>query len=366
MKRNITLTILLLNLLTPTIAADTDIVTYLWNMEDLVSLARKPSSAYYKEVVQYTEGILRQKPVAVTDKEVSLSGNKHNYESLSPYWWPDPKNPGGPYIARDGQTNPETKQYDSPRLITLRSNLVYCSKAFYITGDIRYYDYFCRQLDTWFIDKDTRMTPHFEYSQFVPGRNNGRGNPQGMSEAYNFNNILESIRLVNSVKDIGKKRMKALQAWFRDFAEWMQESDYGLGTQSFQNGQVLTFDTTLYNIFIFTGQKSERQAIFDAFPEKRVNKNIASDGKIPESLRRTKGFFYTVSSLQRFVDFATLAKADGNSLPGESIARIQKAFDYITQFEDNRSAFPYSEIGDWDDAVKQLEQVRKKFQRLKQ
>ena len=339
-------------------------ITYIWDMSELVALAGKPNSQEYKDLLAKADRIVKIKPITVTNKVICISGDKHNYESLSIYWWPDPKNPDGPYIAKDGEFNPEYKKYDYPRLLQLKDNLVTCSKAFFLTGEPRYYDYFCRQLDTWFIDPETRMNPHFEYSQFVPGHNNNRGNPQGMADSYNFNDMLESIRLVGAVQSIGKQRMKSLKAWFSDFANWMQTSEYGKKTQSFKNGQLLTFDTTLYNIFIFTGQKSQRKAIFKDFPQKRVNTQIAADGKMPEALRRTKAFSYTVSDLQRIVDFATIAKADGKRLTKESQARIQTAIDYISPFATNRSAFPYSEIGDWDKEVKQLEKLKKQFKKL--
>ena len=336
-------------------------ITYIWDMSELVALASKPSSQEYKDLIAKANGYVKSKPTCVTNKTICISGDKHNYESLSIYWWPDPKNPDGPYIAKDGEYNPEYKKYDYPRLLQLKANLVTCSKAFFFTGDQRYYDYFCRQLDAWFIDPETRMTPNLEYSQFVPGHNNNHGNPQGMSDSYNFNDVLESIRLVNSIESIGKVRMNALKSWFSDLAEWMQTSEYGKKTQSFKNGQLLTFDTTLYNIFVFTGQKKARKAILKAFPEKRVNQHIADDGKMPEELRRTKGFSYSVSALERYSDFASLVAADGKRLPKESVERIRKAFDYISSFADNRSAFPYSEIGDWDEGTKRLDKVKKRF-----
>src|SRR5512139_1818868 len=48
-------------------------------------------------------------PFSVTSKEVTPpSGDKHDYMSQAPYWWPDPKSPNGlPYIRRDGEHNPE-------------------------------------------------------------------------------------------------------------------------------------------------------------------------------------------------------------------------------------------------------------------
>src|SRR3989338_7278865 len=39
------------------------------------------------------------------------SGEKHDYMSQAPYWWPDPSKPDGlPYIRRDGNTNPEIQK----------------------------------------------------------------------------------------------------------------------------------------------------------------------------------------------------------------------------------------------------------------
>src|SRR5438552_6298094 len=43
---------------------------------------------------------LSVKPFCVVDKDyLPPSGDKHDYASLSPYWWPDPSKPDGkPYI----------------------------------------------------------------------------------------------------------------------------------------------------------------------------------------------------------------------------------------------------------------------------
>ncbi|WP_200791335.1 alginate lyase family protein, partial [Klebsiella variicola] len=45
---------------------------------------------------------------SVMDKTlVAASGDKHDYYSFPPYWWPNPDTKDGlPYIRKDGQTNP--------------------------------------------------------------------------------------------------------------------------------------------------------------------------------------------------------------------------------------------------------------------
>jgi len=49
------------------------------------------------------------KPLSVTEKNLSPpSGDKHDYMSIAPYWWPNPATPNGlPFIRRDGEVNPE-------------------------------------------------------------------------------------------------------------------------------------------------------------------------------------------------------------------------------------------------------------------
>src|SRR5688572_25758892 len=51
---------------------------------------------------------LNEQPVTVTNFVSPRSaGGKHDFYSEGDYWWPDPSQPNGPYIQRDGQTNPD-------------------------------------------------------------------------------------------------------------------------------------------------------------------------------------------------------------------------------------------------------------------
>src|SRR6185436_13422437 len=52
---------------------------------------------------------LQQQPTSVVTKAVTPpSGDKHDYMSQAPYFWPNPAKPDGlPYINRDGERNPE-------------------------------------------------------------------------------------------------------------------------------------------------------------------------------------------------------------------------------------------------------------------
>jgi hypothetical protein len=46
---------------------------------------------------------LSEQPITVTASHSERSkGGSHDYFSEGDYWWPDEKNPNGPYIRRDG------------------------------------------------------------------------------------------------------------------------------------------------------------------------------------------------------------------------------------------------------------------------
>ena len=58
-------------------------------------------------------------PFSVTSKAITPpSGDKHDYMSQAPYFWPDPNRPNGwPYIRRDGERNPEIEKITDHRVM---------------------------------------------------------------------------------------------------------------------------------------------------------------------------------------------------------------------------------------------------------
>ena len=84
---------------------------------------------------------LTMKPASVMDKSVAPpSGDKHDYMSQAPYWWPDPAKPDGrPYIRRDGEHNPEIYRItDHDNLGRLASAVGALGLAFYLTDREQY------------------------------------------------------------------------------------------------------------------------------------------------------------------------------------------------------------------------------------
>ena len=59
----------------------------------------------FEALTAQADKMLGEGPYSVMDKQQTPpSGDKHDYMSVGPYWWPDPSKPDGlPYIRKDGE-----------------------------------------------------------------------------------------------------------------------------------------------------------------------------------------------------------------------------------------------------------------------
>src|SRR5690606_31340921 len=123
-------------------------------------------------ILKDAEKALRTPVVTIVDKPmVPPSGDKRDYMSLSPYWWPNPDTADGlPYVRRDGEFNPERDQYDLPKLEAVTDAVRDLGPAYYFTGDEKYAEHAAKLLRAFLLDPETGMNPNLKYAQFRPGR----------------------------------------------------------------------------------------------------------------------------------------------------------------------------------------------------
>ena len=84
--------------------------------------------------------MLSDKIYSVMDKPfIPPSGDKHDYMSVGPYWWPDTtKADGLPYIRRDGQVNPERAFYDKIPLRSLSADVTVLAITYFFFNEEKY------------------------------------------------------------------------------------------------------------------------------------------------------------------------------------------------------------------------------------
>jgi hypothetical protein len=161
-------------------------------------------------------------PFSVVDKKFTPpSGDKHDYMSQAPYFWPNPATTNGlPYVRRDGERNPEINRIsDHGRLDQMAGAVETLALAYYFEGDEACADRAARLLRAWFFDPATRMNPNLQYAQAVLGVNTGRG--IGLIESRALTRVVDAVGLLAGAKAWTPADQRQLQDWFAQYLRWM-------------------------------------------------------------------------------------------------------------------------------------------------
>jgi hypothetical protein len=98
-------------------------------------------------VLPAANAYLKEKPVTITSSHSPRSaGGVHDFFSEGDYWWPDPARPDGPYIQRDGMSNPDNFNEHRRYLMRLSVQVPALAAAWKLTGDPRYASQAARNL----------------------------------------------------------------------------------------------------------------------------------------------------------------------------------------------------------------------------
>jgi hypothetical protein len=295
---------------------------------------------------------LQQQPTSVVTKAVTPpSGDKHDYMSQAPYFWPNPAKPDGlPYINRDGERNPEiNKITDHLTLDQMEAAVQTLSLAYYFKDNEEYAAKATQLLRAWFLDSATRMNPNLEYAQFVPGVNTGRG--IGLIETRGLVNTIDSIGLLAGSKSWTAADQKGLETWFGTFLQWMQESRNGREENAAKNNHGTYYDVQSISFALFVRRNDLAKQIAEAAKEKRIALEIEPDGRQPLELRRTKAWSYSNMNLDGLMLLARLAESAGVDLwtyqtkDGRSIRR---ALEYLYPYATEDQKWTYQQIGGFE------------------
>ncbi len=310
---------------------------------DLVGIARIRAQASqgalkpaYDSVIAEANKSLDVGPFSVMNKtKTPPSGDKHDYMSLARYWWPDPNNPTGPYIQKDGQSNPEidSSNYDYRSMANMNDAVKALGLAYYLSRDEMYARKAHTLLVTWFLDPATRMNPNFNYAQSVPGVADGRS--EGVIDGLQFAKMLDVVELLRGSTAFNAADFMGLATWFSSMRQWLATNMLALKEQSALNNHGSWYDVQAMRYDVFLGRADAVAQTANAAKQKRIASQIGPDGKQPEELRRTNAFFYSWYNLSALFDIATLGSRVGVDLFNYQTAdgrSIRKALDFIVSY----------------------------------
>ena len=270
----------------------------------------------YATLMREAAAALAHGPYTVTDKRLlPPSGDRHDYISLAPYWWPDPrKADGAPYVRRDGEFNPErlTDRFDVADLDAMSTDVDTLALAYFYSGEARFADRAALLLRTWFIDPQTRMNPRLDYAQMVPGRENGRA--EGIMDTHRLARVVEAIGLLAPSGTIAPGEQAALEGWFGAYVDWLLTSPNGREEGDKANNHSIWYDSQAMHFALFARKPEIAREIAASFPERRIVQQFQPDGRLPEELSRTRTLHYSIFALMAGYDVADLAGCVGVDL----------------------------------------------------
>ena len=288
-----------------------------------------------KRVLAAASKYLREQPITITaSSSERTAGGKHDFFSEGDYWWPDPKNPGGPYIQRDGMSNPDNFIDHRRYLMRLGVQVPALAAAWTITKDQRFASHAAKHLNAWFVNKDTRMNPNLQYSQAIHGRVTGRGT--GIIDTIHLVEVARAIELLPRLDDV--------KAWFADYLEWITTHQYGIEERDTKNNHATCWVMQAASFARLTGNADITQFAVDRFKHVLIPGQVAPDGSFPEELRRTKPYGYSLFNLDAMAAICQLL-----STPQENLWKFEmsdgrgmrKALEFMVPYIRNKSSWPH-------------------------
>jgi hypothetical protein len=295
-----------------------------------------------ERILSAADSYLLEKPVTVTAVQCERSyGGLHDFYSEGDYWWPDPENPDGPYIRRDGQTNPDNFTVHRRALIDLSIWVPALVAACEITGEEKYAAHAVKHLLAWFVHPATMMNPNLMYAQAIMGRVTGRG--IGIIDTLHLAEVARAVQLLEKSGYIEEKDLQGIKAWFAAYLEWMTTHEYGIAERDNGNNHSTCWVVQVGAFASLVGDEEKLAFCRDLYRDTLLPNQMAADGSFPKELGRTKPYGYSLFNLEAMtmvVQILSTPREDLWHFQLEDGRSIAKGIAYMYPYMVDKSLWP--------------------------
>ena len=257
---------------------------------------------------------------------LGVNAGPHDYVSEGPYWWPDPKNPAGPYIRKDGQRNPARFMGNRSDLGSICTAILSLGLGACFLKNSACAPRANHVLTVWFLDPQTRMTPHLEHGQLTRGHDDGRGT--GLIDTVSFIHLVQGIALMELAGGLDPAVSRGVRQWFADFARWMNTSEKGLAEKKSGNNHATWWTAQVAAYSCFTADSATLAMCWNHYRDYLVPTEIQPDGSCPREEARTQSLSYSAMNLDAFSVICRLAQVNGVNL----WKPVDRSFHYLLPY----------------------------------
>ena len=303
-------------------------------------------------IITSADKYLLEQPVTITDTSCERSaGGLHDFYSEGDYWWPDPENPDGPFIRKDGMTNPNNFTAHRKAMRRLSLQVPALVAAYKITGDKKYAEHAIKHLNAWFVDEATKMNPNLLYAQAIKGKVSGRG--IGIIDTIHLVEVAKAIQVLYELNGLSKNSLSNLQAWFSEYLEWMTTHKFGIDERDNGNNHSTCWAMQVAMYAQLIDDEPTLEFVRDFYKEILLPSQMEKDGSFPKELSRTKPYGYSIFNLDAMAMVCEIAGNKENDLWNYNTSDgrgIKKAVEFLYPYLEDKSKWTYQQdVMYWED-----------------
>lgn len=268
------------------------------------------------------------------------AGTSHDFYSEGDYWWPDSKNPEGPYIRKDGMTNPANFLEHRKALRNLNEWVSTLVAAYEISKDQRFADHAIEHLSVFFLNKETLMNSNLLFAQAIKGRHTGRG--IGIIDTIHFIEVAKAILRLIEMDKLPIEKAEGLKNWFADYTTWMNTHEYGVKEKNHGNNHSTWWAAQVAAFANLTGRSDHMKVAQSQF-KKLLSAQMEPNGGFTDELSRTKPYIYMLFHLEGYAVLCDMASTPEDNLwtyEGDN-GSVRKAWDFMMPYIKDKSAWTY-------------------------
>jgi len=294
-------------------------------------------------VLSAAEGYLHEPAKTIVSAPAPKSaGGLHDYFSEADYFWPDPKNPNGPYVNRDGESDPANFNTHRLLLIRLSIQVPALAAAWLLTKRHDFADHAVAHLRAWFIEPATRMNPNLQYAQAVHGVSTGRS--WGIIDTLHLVEVAQAAIVLHNGGVLSESDWQGTRHWFAEYLDWMQTSDPGRKERDAKNNHGSCWLLQAAEFALLTGNGSAIGEFRERLKNTIIPTQVAADGSFPLELARTKPYGYSLFNLDALGVLAHVLSKGSDVLWDYALPDgrgVAKCFRFMAPFIANKQSWPH-------------------------
>jgi hypothetical protein len=305
-----------------------------------------------RRVLKIAETFGNLGPITIVDHIASRSaGGAQDFYSEGDYWWPDPDNPEGPYIRRDGMTNPENFTKHREVLIRFSQISGALGSAYLVTGDQQYAEKLAPHYRAWFINKSTLMNPHLLYGQAIFGRVTGRGT--GIIDTIHLIEVVKAFEAIETTGVFSAQEIQVIKKWFSDYLDWITTHPYGIEERDNGNNHSVCWAMQAAVFADLVDNQEVKSYCTKMYKEKLLPDQMDKKGSFPKELERTKPYGYSLFTLDAMATICQVLTTEEDNLFSYSTPEgknVALGISFIYPYVEDKSTWPYSQdVMYWDE-----------------